>query len=747
MSQQSSNLQVLHIEDDDSDRELVALTLVRAGLTVQMHRVETASAMQAALQSQPWDVVLSDYTLPQFDAVRALAILQQSGLDLPFIIVSGTIGEVQAVTALRAGAHDFVTKSNLARLAPAIERELRDAEERRARRAAQARLRAQEGSFRLLFESNPLPMWVYDATTLAFLEVNHSAVAAYGYSRDEFLGMTIADIRPAEDVPALLATVQAGRADFRPAKQPWRHRLKDGRLIEVEITSHALTFKGQAAVLVVAHDITERRRAEAQLHLQGSALAAAANAIVITDADGRIVWVNPAFTRLTGYAANEAIGNTPRLLKSGQQSPAFYASLWNTIRAGQIWHGEIINRKKDGRLYTEEMTVTPVRGPRGQITHFIGIQQDITERKRAEAQIQRQLDQLAALRSIDLAITGSLDLDLTLDIFLTQLMVQLGVDAADVLLLAAADQILTYAAGRGFRSSSFQRTRVRLGEGRAGRVAQERRIVAETEPAPARQASLRTGLLGADHFVSYYGVPLIAKGQVLGVLEVFHRSPLAPDQAWLDFLEALAGQAAIAIENATLFAGLQRLNQDLTQAYDATIEGWSRALDLRDQETEGHSQRVTNYTLRLAQAMDIGEVELAHIRRGALLHDIGKMGVPDNILFKPGPLTDDEWSIMRQHPTHAYELLSPVDFLRPALDIPYCHHEKWDGTGYPRGLRGEQIPLAARLFAVVDVWDALSSDRPYRPAWPAGQVLAHLRSLAGSHFDPRAVEGFLQLLG
>ena len=188
------------------------------------------------------------------------------------------------------------------------------------------------------------------------------------------------------------------------------------------------------------------------------------------------------------------------------------------------------------------------------------------------------------------------------------------------------------------------------------------------------------------------------------------------------------------------------LNAELTQAYDATIEGWSRALDLRDKETEGHCRRVTEMTLRLARALELPEEDLVPLRRGALLHDIGKMGVPDAVLLKPGPLDDDEWAVMRRHPTLAHEMLSPIAFLHPALDIPYCHHEKWDGSGYPHGLAGKEIPLAARVFAVVDVWDALCSDRPYRPGWPPEQVRAHIRAGAGSHFDPQVADAFLALL-
>lgn len=198
--------------------------------------------------------------------------------------------------------------------------------------------------------------------------------------------------------------------------------------------------------------------------------------------------------------------------------------------------------------------------------------------------------------------------------------------------------------------------------------------------------------------------------------------------------------------NETLEGRVRERTHSLKQAYDATIEGWSRALDLRDKETEGHCRRVTEVTLRLAERVGVGEADLVQIRRGALLHDIGKMGIPDQILLKPGPLSDAEWTVMRQHPTYAYNMLCPIDFLHGALDIPQCHHEKWDGTGYPQGLAGDQIPLAARLFAVADVWDALRSNRPYRAGWPEERVLDHLRSLSGTHFDPQAVSAFLEMM-
>jgi putative nucleotidyltransferase with HDIG domain len=377
-------------------------------------------------------------------------------------------------------------------------------------------------------------------------------------------------------------------------------------------------------------------------------------------------------------------------------------------------------------------------------------------------QTRRRLQRLETLRAIDAAITASVDLRPILAVLLDQATTRLGLHAADVLLLDPHTRTLHYAAGRGFRTRMAEGTQVRLGEGRAGRAALDRRIIAEAgsklaEPGVQSVApfptsgrrpptATRTGTLAGEGFVAYYAVPLIAKGHVKGVLELFHREAHDPDPEWLEFLEALGAQAAIAIDNASMFSDLQRSHIELSLAYDDTIEGWARALDLRDKETENHTRNVAEMAVRLARALGLPEAELVHIRRGALLHDIGKMAIPDAILLKAGPLTEAEWAVMRQHPEHAHQMLAPIAHLRPALDIPYGHHENWDGSGYPRGLRGEEIPLAARLFAVVDVWDALTSPRLYRAAWPRSKARAYLREQSGKLFEPRIVEMFLALL-
>jgi HD-GYP domain-containing protein (c-di-GMP phosphodiesterase class II) len=320
------------------------------------------------------------------------------------------------------------------------------------------------------------------------------------------------------------------------------------------------------------------------------------------------------------------------------------------------------------------------------------------------------------------------------------------VDAADILLLLPYSPQFQFSAGRGFHTDSLERAGMYLDKGFAAQATLGHKTVIVSEDLERQADREFSKIYKQEGLVAYAGVPLIAKGQIKGILEVYHRSPHQAEREWLNLLETLAGQAAIAIDNAQLFEGLQQSNTELALAYDATIAGWSRAMDLRDKETEGHTQRVTDLTLKLALAMNISEPHLLHIHRGALLHDIGKMGVPDSILLKTDELTEEEWEKMRQHPVFAYEMLSSIRYLQPALDIPYCHHEKWDGTGYPRGLKGEEIPIAARIFAVADVWDAITSDRPYRKGWSKEAALEYIKEQSGKSFDPQVVREFLKLI-
>ncbi len=662
------------------------------------------------------------------------------------------------------------------------------------RREADERVRQSEQQYRTLFETMAQGV-IYQDTAGQIIAANPAAERILGLTFDQMQGRTSMDPRwhaihedgsafPGENHPITMA-LRTGKVVTDKVMGVFNAREDEYRWISVSATPQFREGDQQPyQVHATFDDITDRKRRERELEaivtvsaalrnaknrgelveiildymltLGGSAAAGLVRLNLSTqEAEvelGRGSWANrtgmhwpidgPTLTTYvleTGqpYMSNQL--DAEPLLRSGART-----FLGNDVEAivcipliaqeqalGVLWIG-----KKRAFTPAEVHLLTAIGEIAASAIHRATLTQQTEER----------LQRLTVLRTIDLAITSSLDLHVTLDVLLNHVTVHLGADAASVLVLDPQSFTLRYAAGQGFRSGKIKQTSIRLGQGLTGRAALERRSVTVLNMQEVREDFVRRFLLTEEGFSTYHAVPLVAKGQTKGVLELFHRSPFKAEQEWQDFLETLAGQAAIAVDSATLFDSLQRSNIELALAYDATIEGWSRALDLRDKETEGHSLRVTEMTVELARMMGMSEEEIVQVRRGALLHDIGKMGIPDRILLKPGALDEEEWEIMRRHPTYGYEMLAPIAFLRPALDIPYAHHEKWDGTGYPRGLQGEQIPLAARIFAVVDVWDALRSHRPYRPAWEKERVLEHIRQGAGKHFDPRMVTSFLEMM-
>jgi PAS domain S-box-containing protein/putative nucleotidyltransferase with HDIG domain len=458
----------------------------------------------------------------------------------------------------------------------------------------------------------------------------------------------------------------------------------------------------------------------------------------------KVLDVNQATLRLLETESKETLFNLEKLSRF-EASALFKDELVAIAEGKREFEGTGADYKLTGGPYEFILRWSISPAYAASLSRIIVSVVDVSDRSRNERRVQSQIRRLNALRAIDTSITGSLDLRATLTVVLEQVTRELEVDAAAVLLLDNHLLTLEYAAGLGFHTAALKHTHLRLGEGFAGKAAMENRSIRvlnlKTNPGELEASPLLAG----EGFVGYIALPLIAKGIVKGVLEIFHRSPLEAGDEWLEFLETLGGQAAIAIDNASLFNDLQHSNLELTLAYDATIESWSRILDLRDRETEGHTQRVTEMTMKLAQALGLNKTTLMHLRWGALLHDIGKMAIPDNILLKPGPLSQEEREIMRKHPDYANDMLKSITYLHQAIDIPYCHHERWNGRGYPRNLVGEEIPIAARVFSVVDVWDALRSDRPYRKAWPESKVRQYLQMQSGRSFDPAVVNAFLML--
>lgn len=612
---------------------------------------------------------------------------------------------------------------------------------------AEENLRHSEERFRSLYENAAIG--IYRTTPEGqILMVNPAALRMLGYKNFDELAQRNLEQEGYE------ATYP--RSEFREhmdkegvitgLEKAWIR--KDGSTIYVRESARAIRDEDGNVKYYdgTFEDITEQKLAEEELRASEERyrdLVDNSQELVCThDLEGNILSVNPWAAKTLGYEQDELhkMNIVDFLLPENQSD--FQTYLAEVQQKGRAKGLLTVQTRSGEKLIWEYNNSLKTNGGKQAIVR--GMAHDVTKQRQAEAKIKQQLAFTAALNEIDHLITSSFDLNKTLDLLIEHVSTQLKVDAVDILLVTPGESMLECAVGRGFSGNEIYDLRLSVEEEYAGRIILERKAIQLPDLAKAEPPPNLAEFIKDENFVAYMGLPLIAKGQIKGVLEVFQRSQLNIDEEWYSYLTAFAEQAAIAIDNAQLFNNLQQTNTELTLAYDATIEGWSYALDLRDKETEGHTQRVTEITFKLCEKFGLSEDELKHARWGALLHDIGKMGVPDSILLKPGKLTDEEWVIMKMHPVFARKMLERVNYLKSAIDIPYYHHEKWDGSGYPEGLKGEQIPLTARIFAVADVWDALTSDRPYRPAWSKKDTLEYIKSVSGTHLDPKVVEVFLE---
>lgn len=726
------HLHLLLIEDNPFDADLFRRAMLMHNAAITITHIESYGAARTLLNNlsptaTPYDGVILDLHLRDGDGLDLLSYIRAHDLPLAVIILTGGGGDHMVVSALKAGADDYVIKRGdyLDRIGAIIEQ-------------ACQRFHSQQERRRRPITVAYIELGATDSQAIVHhLQRTAPHIHCVSYNPRAFLSM-LAQGKPVDDI-VLIDCAQPRLAmldfvkeliQFRQLPQPVIVLAQPGneefplQALRLGVADYIIKRESFVTHLPIAIENAFYRaqfyRQLDRVRLQAQALNDAANAIVITDCNGIIEWVNPAFTTLTGYEATEAIGQSTRLLRSGKQDRAFYAALWNQILAGRPWHGRLINRRKDGSLYHEEMTITPVANEDGVISRFIAIKQDISEQVARE---QRR----ATLAAFGVALRPAQSLAELTPILLDQ--VREIFHAESIALLRLTGETLYVDSGLNDLVILQQQPTV---------------LAALADQFTLTSGPMVVSALCDDTGKTVIGAPLNAANRLVGVLLLKRATPL--HELELDLLNDIAELAASAIHRTELFDQLRAANAELRAAYDATIEGWSHALDLRDRETEGHSRRVTELTVRIAARMGFSEEELLHVRRGALLHDIGKMGIPDAILLKPGPLNDEEWAIMRTHPTLAVKLLRPIAFLAPALDIPWCHHEKWDGTGYPRGLRGEEIPLAARIFAVVDVYDALTSDRPYRATWSRERALVYIREQAGKHFDPRVVAVFEQVI-
>ena len=544
---------------------------------------------------------------------------------------------------------------------------------------------------------------------------NEGAARLFGYSAGEAVGRHYGFLVPSDCMSEADQVLERVRGGERVKNLETRRRTKDGRIVEMLLSvSPLLNSEGRnVGSSVVVRDISERKRAEQALRRSESearrlALVASRtdNAVIITDGAGRIEWVNDGFTRICGYTLAEVVGRKPGAILQGPATdPATVRRIRDRLAVGEGFDEEIYNYGKSGRGYWLAISVQPIRDEAGVLTNFIAIESDITARKRDEAELRRAEE---AYRGIfENSIEG---------------IYQATSEGRYLRANPALARLYGYETPEEFIAESLDIGRQAYVDPR--REQEFRRLIDEQGVVANFESRVRH-----------------RDGRVIWISETA-RAVRDDDGVAVSY----EGTVADVTERRRAEFEILALNAELEAAYDSTIKGWAKALDLRDKETEGHSRRVTEMSLRLAHALGIKDEALVQIQRGALLHDIGKLGIPDSVLLKPGQLTAEEWEVMKRHPVNAREWLESIPVLRPALDIPYSHHEKWDGSGYPQGLSGRAIPLAARLFAAVDIWDALRSDRPYRAGWPEERVRAHLRSLAGNHLDPEITAIFLEVL-
>lgn len=511
-------------------------------------------------------------------------------------------------------------------------------------------------------------------------------------------------------------------------------------------------FANQAAVAIAnARMVTELKRAETDLRESEEeyrTLVEQLPAIIYTQAieePNPIVYVSPQIEALLGYAPAEWLA-APDLCLQLIHPDDYKRVVEENSRTNQT--GEPFNTEyrlclRDGRTVWVQDQAVLIRDGAGRPRFWQGVILDITERKLAEDALRRRASELESLVHVASTLRKAQTRGAMLPLLIDMAASLFQADSGALFLREEPGLILAATYGDNHLLIGQEEA---IGDDVCWQAALRGQSFFMTDFAASGSESL--GKLGRkilSGMLSCVCVPLKAADDIIGVLLLAFGDSRALSRDEIRLLSGIAEMAGAAIHRVTLHEATQHYAAQLVLAYDTTLDGWARALELRDEATEGHTRRVTELTLRLARALGIAdEAQLANIRRGAILHDIGKVGVPDSILLKPGPLTDSEREMMRNHPRYAYTMLSPIEFLRPALDIPRYHHEKWDGSGYPFGLKGEQTPLAARIFAVADVWDAITSDRPYRTGWLEEKARAYLQEEAGRHFDPNVVEVFLR---
>jgi PAS domain S-box-containing protein/putative nucleotidyltransferase with HDIG domain len=566
------------------------------------------------------------------------------------------------------------------------------------------------------------------------LDFNDVATEMYGYTREEFLQLTVLDLIPAstaEEHPDYIhwEIEQGGEIHDVPNVR------KDGSIFPVDVSMRQAVTQDGPVLITYIRDITEQKLA-AQVIIESEekfrALAENSAAGIFIHTGGRNIYVNPMWSSITGYSILELLQKKPIDL-ADPTIPAEEKKILVTQLNGETipdrFEFAILTHNDEKKVI--DLNITSIRFE--ERNAIMGTAIDITNRKEREHELEVIVEMSEALRiSIKQADILETSISKISDI--------LKIDGSYIALVSDDPREIQMKIGTGVWKA-IEGTTIAINQGLSGHIIATGQVYINHDP-QNDPSIVRPDLVSMLKSVA--GVPLIAAGRTIGVLVIGSKKILTENDIRL--MKAMGDFTASALHRADLFEQSILQARELQQAYNSTLEGWALALELRDKETQGHSVRIANLTLKLARRMGIPEAEMEKIRRGALLHDIGKLGVPDTILLKQSTLTPTEWATMQMHPSYAFEMLSQLKDFKESIDIPYCHHEWWDGSGYPRGMEGDNIPLAARIFCIVDVWDALTSDRPYRQAWTRKEALAHIINQAGTHFDPHVVNEFIKMI-